>query len=231
MGAQTSKVARKLPTKPRPETLSNVPKESPATLGTFSAASDTLESKTDFIEEDSRDPHLDENLRSLGPVTIRPTITKMRASDTMLGIINKRQQEERREVKGLTVSDGLISVDSLFTLLEQRKRMSPGEIDRPDIRQALLKKYEIDEPTLSTLLKYYNTMAIMPPSIDDKEERRMGVWVTDKKDWETQVKTVDERNKAIKKARQEAMKDNNRAIKPKESEQDQKLKDLFDEGY
>lgn len=39
MGAQTSKVARKLPTKPRPETLSNVPKESPATLGTFSAAS------------------------------------------------------------------------------------------------------------------------------------------------------------------------------------------------
>lgn len=149
----------------------------------------------------------------------------------MLGIITKRQQEERREVKGLTVSDGLISVDSLFTLLEQRKRMNPGEIDKPDIRQALLKKYEIDEPTLSTLLKYYNTMAIMPPSIDDKEERRMGVWVTDKKDWEAQVKTVDERNKAIKKARQEAMKDNNRATKPKENEQDQKLKDLFDEGY
>ncbi|GAA5795526.1 hypothetical protein EDC94DRAFT_613348 [Helicostylum pulchrum] len=228
MGAQTSKVVRKLPTKARPETLSNVPKESPATLGTFSAAS---ESKTEFIEEDSRDPHLDKNLRSLGPVTIRPTVTKMRASDTMLGIIKKRQQEERRESKGLTVSDGLLSVDSLFTLLEQRKRMSPGEIDKPDIRQALLKKYEIDEPTLSTLLKHFNTMAIMPPSIDDKEERRMGVWVTDKKDWETQVKAVDERNKAITKARQEAMKDNNRASKPKESEQDQKLKDLFDEGY
>jgi hypothetical protein len=32
MGAQTSKVARKLPTKARPETLQNVPKDSPATL-------------------------------------------------------------------------------------------------------------------------------------------------------------------------------------------------------
>jgi hypothetical protein len=32
MGAQTSKVARKLPTKPRPETLQNIPKESPSTL-------------------------------------------------------------------------------------------------------------------------------------------------------------------------------------------------------
>jgi hypothetical protein len=33
MGAQTSKVARKLPSKARPETLQNIPKESPATIG------------------------------------------------------------------------------------------------------------------------------------------------------------------------------------------------------
>lgn len=32
MGAQASKVSRKLPTKARPETLQNVPKDSPATL-------------------------------------------------------------------------------------------------------------------------------------------------------------------------------------------------------
>lgn len=32
MGAQTSKVARKLPTKARPETLQNIPKESPSTI-------------------------------------------------------------------------------------------------------------------------------------------------------------------------------------------------------
>lgn len=149
----------------------------------------------------------------------------------MLGIIHKRHQEEKREIKGLTVSDGLISIDSLFTLLEQRKRLNPGEIDQPEIRQAMMKKYELDEATLSTLLKYYNTMAIMPPAIDDKEERRNGVWVNDKVDWESKVKQVDERNTSIKKARQEAMKDNNRATTPKLKEQEQKLKDLFDEDY
>lgn len=39
---------------------------------------DNTESKTEFIEEDGRDPHLHANLQSLGPVTIPPTITKMR---------------------------------------------------------------------------------------------------------------------------------------------------------
>jgi hypothetical protein len=38
MGAQTSKVARKLPTKARPETLQNIPNESPATLGSMANA-------------------------------------------------------------------------------------------------------------------------------------------------------------------------------------------------
>lgn len=149
----------------------------------------------------------------------------------MLGIIQKRHEAEQKEIKGLTVSDGLISIDSLFTLLEQRKRLNPGEIEKPEIREALLKKYEIDEPTLSTLLRNYNTMSIMPPAIDDKEERRVSVWINDKVDWETQVRSVHTRNEKIKKERQEAIKDNNRALKPEGEKEDQKLKDLFDEGY
>lgn len=36
------------------------------------------ELKTEFIEEDGRDPHLHEHLRSIGEVAIPPTITKMR---------------------------------------------------------------------------------------------------------------------------------------------------------
>jgi hypothetical protein len=149
----------------------------------------------------------------------------------MLGIINKRQEAEKREIKGLTVSEGMISIDSLFTLLEQRKRLNPGEIEKPEVRQALLEKYKLDEPTLSTLLKYYNTIAIMPPAIDDKEERRMGVWVNDKVDWESRVKKVDERNLRIKKAREEAIKDNSRAKSSQDKKEDQILKDLFDESY
>ncbi|KAI8638405.1 hypothetical protein BD408DRAFT_25204 [Parasitella parasitica] len=231
MGAQTSKVARKLPTKPRPETLQSLPKESPSTVGpTISAAS--VEFKTEFIEEESRDPQLHENLKTLGPVTIPPTITKMRPTDTMLKIMEQRKQAEEKELGWHAVSEDNMSVDSLFTLMEQRKRLQPHEIDQPEVRQALLQKYKIDEPTLATLLKYYNTMAIMPPVIDDKEERRMGVWVADKVDWESQVRQVDQRNTEIKKARQEALKDNNRAKKQdKDSNQDQALKDLFDESY
>lgn len=38
MGAQTSKVARKLPTKARPETLQNIPHQSPATLSPMANA-------------------------------------------------------------------------------------------------------------------------------------------------------------------------------------------------
>ena len=149
----------------------------------------------------------------------------------MLNIIHERRIAEKKEIKGLTVSDGLISIDSLFTLLEQRKRLQPGEIDQPQVRKAILEKYQINEPTLATLLKYYNTMAIMPPAIDDKEERRMGIWVNDKVEWESKVKAVDNRNKEIKKAREEAIKDNNRAGKKDDGSEDQKLKDLFDEGY
>lgn len=229
MGAQASKVSRKLPTQARPETLQNVPKDSPATLEAAILAAS--ESKTEFIEEDGRDPHLHANLQSLGPVTIPPTITKMRQSDTMLNIIQQRKQEEQREIKGLVVSDGLLSIDSLFTLLEQRKRLNPGEIDKPDVRQAILEKYKLDEPTLSTLLKYYNTMAIMPPALDDKEERRLGIWVNDKLDWESSVKAVDQRNAQIKKAKQQALKDNNRNGEDQEAKKDQALKDLFDENY
>lgn len=149
----------------------------------------------------------------------------------MLNIIQQRKQEEQREIKGLVVSDGLLSIDSLFTLLEQRKRLNPGEIDKPDVRQAILEKYKLDEPTLSTLLKYYNTMAIMPPALDDKEERRLGIWVNDKLDWENSVKAVDQRNAQIKKAKQQALKDNNRNGEDQEAKKDQALKDLFDENY
>ncbi|CAO3642310.1 unnamed protein product [Mucor hiemalis] len=149
----------------------------------------------------------------------------------MLNIIHQRKQEEQREINGLAVSDGLLSIDSLFTLLEQRKRLNPGEIDKPSVRQAILEKYKLDDPTLSTLLKYYNTMTIMPPALDDKEERRMGIWVNDKVEWENTVKAVDQRNAQIKKAKQEALKDNNRNGEDQEAKKDQALKDLFDENY
>lgn len=52
MGAQTSKVARKLPTKARPETLQNIPKESPSTIASGpNAVSGKIKKKLTFDQD------------------------------------------------------------------------------------------------------------------------------------------------------------------------------------
>ncbi|RCI00373.1 hypothetical protein CU097_013705 [Rhizopus azygosporus] len=225
MGAQTSKVARKLPTKARPETLQSAPKESPATLKAQTEAA--AEIKTDFIEQDGRDPHLHEHLKSIGPVTIAPTVTKMRTSDPMLGILRERKKADEKELER---QDGTISIDAVFSLLEERKHLNPGEEDLSETRQRWTEKYNVDQNTLSTLLKYYNTMAITPVLADEKEGRRLGLWVKDRVDWEAKVRQVEERNAAIEKAKQEAIKDNKKQ-NVDISEEEKKLRDLFDEEH
>ncbi|KAI7900957.1 uncharacterized protein BX663DRAFT_475964 [Cokeromyces recurvatus] len=235
MGAQSSKVVRKLPTKAKQETFQNVPKESPSTLGP-SIVSDI---KTEFIEKDGQDPQLLENLKILGSVEIQPTVTKMRTTDTMLGIMKHRKEAEEKEEEENVSTElkgnnriGSLSIDLLFELFEQRKRLLPGEIDRPEIRQALLREYKLDtDATLSTLLKYYNTMAIMPVLEDDKNERRLGVWVDNKVDWENKVRKIEEENEEIKKAKQKALENNDNNQVKKAKEQDKLLKDLFEEDY
>ncbi|EIE76117.1 hypothetical protein G6F46_005896 [Rhizopus delemar] len=224
MGSQTSKVARRLPTKARPETLQNAPTESPTTLKAQIQAASEL--KTEFIEEDGRDPHLHEHLRSIGEVAIPPTITKMRTSDAMLGIVNERKKADSKEL-----TEGIISIDAVYSLLEERKRLNPGEVDLVSTRQRWIEKYKVNQDTLSALLKYYGTMAVMPVAADDKEDRRMGVWVSDKADWERKVREVEERNEKIEKAKKDALKDNNREKDGKEnmSQEEKKLKDLFED--
>ncbi|KAI9246617.1 hypothetical protein BY458DRAFT_484502 [Sporodiniella umbellata] len=227
MGANASKVARKLPTVARPDTLKKAPLQSPATLEEQIKLASEL--KPEFLEEDGRDPHLDRHLKTIGTVSIPPTITKMRTTDNMLGIVSQRQKADAQEL----TSEGTITIDSFFSLLEERKRLSPGEADLESTQQGWTKKYGIDPHTLSTVLKYYSTMAIMPVALDDKEDRRAGVWVTDRVDWETKVKQVEERNKLIEAAKQKAIEDNNR-IKSEQgsSTSDQKkLKDLFEEDF
>lgn len=146
----------------------------------------------------------------------------------MLGIIQERHKAEEKEL--LNVSDKTITIDSLFSLFEQRKRLQPGEIDQLNTRSVLMQQYNLDEKTLDILLKTYNTIAVMPPSADDKAERRRGIWVNDKTDWESNVKAVERRNEEIKKAKEEARKDNNRT-KGTEEEKERALKDLFEENY
>ncbi|KAI8364441.1 hypothetical protein BD560DRAFT_403170 [Blakeslea trispora] len=149
----------------------------------------------------------------------------------MLGIIKQRHEAEKREIQGLRATDGNISIDSLFALLEQRKRLAPGELEKPETRKAIMEKYKVDDNTLSILLKYYNTMAVMPPFLDDKEERRLGIWVTNNVEWESSVRKIEERNAAIKKAKENALKDDRREDGSQSHKKDQALKDLFDENF
>jgi hypothetical protein len=146
----------------------------------------------------------------------------------MLGIIQSRHKAEEKEL--FELADKNVTIDSLFSLFEQRKRLQPGELNQPAIRSAMAQQYNMDEATLDILLKTYNTMAVMPPSADDKEERRRGIWVNDKLDWEKKVNAVETRNEEIKKQREEARKDNN-TTKGAENEKDRALKELFEENY
>ncbi|CAO3698619.1 unnamed protein product [Rhizopus stolonifer] len=149
----------------------------------------------------------------------------MRTSDAMLGIVNERRKADAEQLS----SEGNISIDAIYSLLEERKRLEPGQMDH--VKEQWVQKYSLDRDTLSSVLKYYNTVAVMPVAVDDKEDRRAGVWVTDKVDWEAKVRQVEERNMRIEKAKKEALKDNNRARAEKENTQEKKLKDLFEEDF
>jgi hypothetical protein len=144
----------------------------------------------------------------------------------MLGIVHERKKADSKEL-----TEGIISIDAVYSLLEERKRLNPGEVDLVSTRQRWIEKYKVDQGTLSALLKYYGTMAVMPVAADDKEDRRMGVWVSDKADWERKVREVEERNEKIEKAKKDALKDNNREKDGKEnmSQEEKKLKDLFED--
>ena len=145
----------------------------------------------------------------------------------MLGILRERKKADEKELER---QDGMISIDAVFSLLEERKHLNPGEEDLSETQQRWAKKYNVDQNTLSTLLKYYNTMAVTPVLADEKEGRRLGLWVKDRVDWEAKVRQVEERNAAIEKAKQEAIKDNKKQ-NADISEEEKKLRDLFDEEH
>ncbi|KAI8371330.1 uncharacterized protein BYT42DRAFT_579848 [Radiomyces spectabilis] len=244
MGAQASKQAvRRLPKTAKAETLESAPLESPSTIrAQVEAEAEALaaERKTEAIQEESRDPQLHKLLTELGPVKIEPTMTKMRMSDAMLGIIHERKRLEEAESVPSSALENRVSIDELFTILEHRKRLDPGTLDQPGALEALGKKYKMDTPTLETLYKYYNTMAVMPAATDDKDERRLGVWVNSKAEWKQAVNdTLSRQKEAARKAKEAALKEEMMAPpttnaiteeKKDETEQQKKereLKELF----
>ncbi|CAO3588098.1 unnamed protein product [Absidia cylindrospora] len=218
MGAQASKqVARKLPKTARPETLRSTPRESPSTL------------------KQAQQYETHENLAKLGPVTVPPTITRMRQSDSMLGILRERQRIEKAEESDSNnkISSNRITTDELFSILEHRKHLPPNALeDHPEKWQELSKECGgVDVSALQTLFKYYNTITVMPPAnSEDKSERRQGVWVRDRQEWKHFVNETQKQHQLNQQAKENALRDNGQKTDQPQSQEERRerhLKDLF----
>ncbi|RUS18878.1 hypothetical protein BC937DRAFT_88221 [Endogone sp. FLAS-F59071] len=184
MGSVASKqVARKFPQTARPETLAAAaPTASPSTMaGLEQRASEalnldvyTLEMKTDFIEEDSKDPHLDRKLAELGPVAVSDVTTEFRRSDPMSLILQSRRSTP---TPNTTTARPLLTASDLHGLLENRKLQSdtPGA-PSPALVTALSKHYGVDAELLQIVLQRLNTYT----PTGKGEGRRIGVWVEDR---------------------------------------------------
>jgi Zn-finger nucleic acid-binding protein len=121
----------------------------------------------------------------------------------MLQIIRKRSQVEKSEefdplVPSSQKAQNRITIDDLYTLLEQRK-MLPADASEQHL-QVFQEKYPLNQSTVKTLFKYVNNITAFDVGMDD--ERQRGVWV-DNRD---ELKTYVEQAQAIAKKRQDSRK-------------------------
>ncbi|KAI8073878.1 hypothetical protein BC940DRAFT_267060 [Gongronella butleri] len=223
MGIQASKqVARKLPTQPRPETLQNIPKASPATVqpDISQHIQEPLFDKQE--EEEKANPLHLANLSKLGPVTVPPVVTKMRKSDRMLGIIEERKKLDQEELEDPNAKHR-VTIDKLYSLLEHRKHESPAPLDWA----AMSRDTTIDEDKLKALFKHYNTVTVMPAADpNDPTERRLGVWVENKEQWKQAIQDTHKRH-ALERQQQIEKDHKPTDTETNESQRDKQLKDLF----
>ncbi|KAI7850973.1 hypothetical protein BDC45DRAFT_230161 [Circinella umbellata] len=151
-------------------------------------------------EIEERDPELHRKLAELGPVKIEPTYTRMRTSDNMLHIMRERQRiEENEDLGRLSQVPNRTTIDVIFSALEQRKRLAPGDLDNDKVLKGLSRDYELDVPTLKTLYKYFNTIAVLPARVDDEKNRRLGIWAENRQEWQQAVDAATAKNEEIKK--------------------------------
>ncbi|KAG2228277.1 hypothetical protein INT45_011069 [Circinella minor] len=203
MGAQASKeVARRLPKQVKNDNLSK-PTSSPSSIQDDYRQSGKV-SLSEEPEVEERDPELHRKLAELGPVKIEPTYTRMRTSDNMLHIMRERQRiEEDEDLGRLSQVPNRTTIDVIFSALEQRKRLAPGDLDNDKVLKGLSRDYELDVPTLKTLYKYFNTITVLPARVDDEKNRKHGIWAENRQEWQQAMDAAIARNEEIKKKSQE----------------------------
>lgn len=157
----------------------------------------------------------------------------------MLHILRERQRiEEAEPLSKLGDIPNRASIDVVFSALERRKWLAPGEFDRAETLKQMHADYNIDPSTLQTLYKYYNTMAVLPTITDEPDERHRGIWVDNKDDWKRELqaalKAKEEHRKAanVPPAQQKPKKETDagsHSNSQEETEREKRLKDLFDD--
>ena len=149
----------------------------------------------------------------------------------MLHIMRERQRIENEEERRPGTS-----IDVIFSVLERRKRFAPGDLDKPETWNELEKNYQLDQSTLKTLYKYYNTMAVLPAHPEDQKKRRPGIWVNDKQEWKAAVDEANARIEEYKKQQSASPMDTSSSTPPPSSSsstpksaREKKLEELFED--
>jgi len=157
MGGSSSKVSRTLPKSSsglKPSSLRPVPP-----LPTRRPVAS--EQRNEAIEQDSKDPHLLENLSRLGPVTVNRDIQNSLAYSSNMNRILKTQQDSETDANAANTTQNRLLAGSLIELLDERKAVrSQLELDQ------LASKYNIDSSILESLARFVNS-----PTPDDSKSR------------------------------------------------------------
>lgn len=142
----------------------------------------------------------------------------------MLHILRERQRiEENEPYERLSDIPNRATIDVIFSALERRKHLAPGELDKPETLQQMERDYRLDQPTLKTLLKYYNTIAVLPAASDD--DRKNGIWVNDKVEWRQAVDQAIAENKR----KQEDEEPTQKTSSSEKTKKTRQLQDLFED--
>ncbi|KAI0086301.1 hypothetical protein BDY19DRAFT_1074916 [Irpex rosettiformis] len=177
MGSASSKVTRKLPkTKPswssaRTPASGEPVVQSPKQANLPPEAQRASETRTEAIEEDSRDPHFLAKLNQLGPVKVDHHMRTYQATASHARHAYETRKQSELEARSFRPSKNHILVSSLGDLLNECKAAtSPQEIE------AIAQRYGIDVSTLENLRNLVNNPTVDPDSIvktvgPDGEER------------------------------------------------------------
>ncbi|KAI0361911.1 hypothetical protein OH77DRAFT_1416098 [Trametes cingulata] len=159
MGSSASKPARKLARTPPAWAGARTPHagEQVPARPTMPQASET---KSEAIEQDSRDPHFLANLSKLGQVKVDHHMRTVKpAADQAQRLFQARLRSEDEARSARPPRNHLVA-GSLMDLLEERKYAStPKDIEE------LSRKYDVDLEKLERMARYVNSVSVHQDSV------------------------------------------------------------------